>query len=209
MRDLCPPPPMRCSDPVWALIPWYVNGSLPPAEADIVKRHSLRCPLCAAEIARQHRLAREVRTADPFDVPLGPSWQTLRALIDADACALGPRAGWQWWLGDIQWGAAAVGALAAACAVLLVDPRPIDQGFRTLTGLEESAATVVKFQLGSGVDPGRLAEILRAHDLTLVAGPSEVGVYVAQAPKDADLDAAAATLMRAPEILFATPDALR
>ena len=72
-------------DSIWELIPWYVNGSLPPAEADAVRRHSSGCQICAAEIKCQRRLAKSVAKAEPFDPPLdlARNWENLRAQIEA------------------------------------------------------------------------------------------------------------------------------
>ncbi|SHN13443.1 Putative zinc-finger [Roseibium suaedae] len=89
LLDSSPPISVEPHDAVWELIPWFVNGTLPPAEQARVKQHVQSCPQCAAEVARQFELAKRVATEDPFDVPLSQSFTSLRAQIEAEALAGG------------------------------------------------------------------------------------------------------------------------
>lgn len=192
-------------DVVWKLIPWYVNGSLPPAEQQTVKRHSMTCPDCAAEIARQHGLAKQVAKIDPFEPPLSRSWEKLRAQIKADKRVRKPRFdAWRWFDG-FRGRMILTGAGAAAClmaAVLLV---PVEDNFRTLTSDAPGPQDTIKFQMAPDIDVERLKDILAKHGLTISAGPSETGVYTATVTGDTDLQTASKALMTAPEIMFAAP----
>ena len=78
---------------VWELIPWFVNGTLPASEQAMVKQHIQSCSHCAAEVARQFKLAKRVATEDPFDVPLSRSLKHLRDQINAEARAGGKQIG--------------------------------------------------------------------------------------------------------------------
>ncbi|MBD8891305.1 anti-sigma factor family protein [Roseibium litorale] len=89
MLDSSPPISAEPHDAVWELIPWFVNGTLPASEQAKVKQHIQSCPQCAAEVARQFKLAKRVATEDPFDVPLSRSWSHLRDQIEAEARAGG------------------------------------------------------------------------------------------------------------------------
>lgn len=48
----------QCTD-ITLLLPWFVNGSLEPAERRMVRNHLINCPTCRRELA-QTRLARKL-----------------------------------------------------------------------------------------------------------------------------------------------------
>ncbi|WP_081593189.1 zf-HC2 domain-containing protein [Rhizobium sp. PDO1-076] len=87
----------------WALIPWYVNGSLPPEEAEVVRRHVLICAECAIEVLRQQRLSKHVVTDTVFDTSLAPSWDVLSAGFRVERNRITSQLGdWHWLWGN--WG---------------------------------------------------------------------------------------------------------
>ncbi len=189
---------------LWELIPWFVNGTLPPEEAEEVKRYARVSPEFAAEISRQHGLAKQVATADPFDVPLARSWDHLRAQIKAEEPKTKPRFGLQHWLDGLRGKFVVAGALAAACLVVVAVQYPIGENLHTLTSNTADAPTI-KFQVAPGLSRTQIEKLLAEHNLKLVSGPSEGGVYGASGQAVADPQAAAQELMRLPEILFAAP----
>ncbi|WP_196223328.1 zf-HC2 domain-containing protein [Roseibium sp. RKSG952] len=69
---------------VWELIPWYVNGTLPASEMEMVQRHLETCPVCEAEVHNQMSLAKKVAVKAPFGQPLSRSWDKLREQIQAE-----------------------------------------------------------------------------------------------------------------------------
>lgn len=55
---------MNSHDDIRALLPWYANGTLEPAERERVESHVDACADCAAELA-DHRRQREAATTSP------------------------------------------------------------------------------------------------------------------------------------------------
>ena len=197
-------------DSIWELIPWYVNGSLPPEEADAVRRYSSGCPICAAEIESQRRLAESVAAEESLDISPSRNWEKLRAQIEADKRARTPQTpggGLRRWFPGLNMGFALAGTAAAALLVAVLVVQPSDHGFETLTSGEKQGVQTIKFQTAPGVDREVLDRVLASQGLTLVAGPSESGVYAARAPAGANLEEAAKALMATPEVLFAAPEA--
>lgn len=206
MHDSNPIPRSEAYETAWELIPWYVNGSLPEDEAELVRHQARISPEFAAEVARQHDLAQQVATVDPSDAPVDRSWEKLRAQIDAEATARAPVPRSRGWLAGLRGGYTLGGLGVAACvllAVVLFQPEGDD--YQTLTSGSE-AGPAIKFQLAGDLSPDALAQLLAAHGLTLIDGPSEAGVYTAAASAEADLATAARDLMATPEVLFAAPD---
>lgn len=207
MRDTRNPGSGECHDPLWELIPWYVNGSMPPEQTEAIKRHGTSCTTCAAEIERQRRLAKGVVLVDPFEAPLSQSWEHLRAQIEAEDRARSPRAGtWRRFRG-LQGGLFLAGTFAAVCLIVVGAIWPFDDGFKTLTSEAEHMTYVIKFQAAPEVNEERLIRLLAEHGVALVTGPSEAGVYTAVAPAGTDLEAAAKALMATSEVMFAAPEA--
>src|SRR5690349_18646571 len=73
------------------LIPWYVTGTLEPAEHALVEEHLATCADCAADLASEERLRAEVAALSP--VPSG-QWETLR---DRALASSSQRRGAGWW----------------------------------------------------------------------------------------------------------------
>lgn len=189
----------------WELIPWYVNGSLPENEAALVRDQARISPQLAAEIARQRVLAQQVATVDPSEAPVDRSWEKLRAQIASEKRAQMPRQEAKGWLAGLRGGYALGGLGVAACvllAVLLVEPAGVT--YRTLTSSPETGPAI-KFQLAGDLAEGELTQLLAAHGLTLLEGPSDAGVYTASAAPGVDLARAAKDLMATANVQFAAP----
>lgn len=190
----------------WELIPWYVNGSLPEDEAELVRHQARISPQFAAEVARQHDLAQQVATVDPSEAPVERSWEKLRAQIDAEATARAPAPQPRSWFAGLRGGHALGGLGVAACVLLAVVLfQPADDDYQTLTS-GAGADHAVKFQLAGELAEDDLTQLLAAHGLTLLDGPSETGVYTAAAAPEADLATTAQALMATSEVLFAAPN---
>ncbi|MDO6590533.1 hypothetical protein DS901_18240 [Loktanella sp. D2R18] len=193
-----------CPDHIWELIPWYVNGSLPQEQAEAVELHGETCPACAAEIGRQRTLAKDVVKVDPFEVPLSRSWETLRAQIEAENWAMTPKVEKRRFAGLHGGIIALIGTVAVAC--LLVVAMPVQTDFDMLTSAPDTATDVIKLQLAPNMVQAQLEQVLSEFGSTLIAGPSENGVYTITVEGDADLQAVADALMSTPEIAFAAPE---
>lgn len=197
--------PVECTAPEWDLIPWYVNGSLPADEADSVRAHCETCPACAAEVKAQQRLAAKLQVTDLFEEEQARSWDHLKAQIEADARARAPK-GRDWSFMSKGWLALAGGAVAACLVVAVQFGQPAGQEFETLTSETVDAASLIRFQTQPGLPESALEAVLKTHGATLVAGPSEAGVYVAQVNDTANTKTVAVALMSTDEIIFAAPE---
>ena len=63
----------------------------------------------------------------------------------------------------------------------------------------------IKFQLAGDLAEGELTQLLAAHGLALLEGPSDAGVYTATAAPGVDLVRAAKDLMATANVQFAAP----
>lgn len=193
-------------DDVWELIPWYVNGSLPPEEMTVIQHHISGCAECTLEVSRQRGLASQISIDDPSAGAASRSWKKLSAQIksERDSSPKGSR-GWSRF-GGLRGGLMLGGACAAACLLAVVIIMPADSGFRTLTSGAPDGSNSIKFQTVSGLTPAQLETILGDYGLELVGGPSESGVYTAISTRSGtDPQAASKALMTAPQIIFAAP----
>jgi Putative zinc-finger len=193
-------------DDVWELIPWYVNGSLPPEEMAVIQRHIAGCAECTLEVSRQRGLAGQIALDEPDEAATARSWKKLSTQIrsERDSGRKASRNAFR--LGGFRGGLMLGGACAAACLLAIAVVLPVDSGFRTLTSNTSGGNEAIKFQTVAGLTPSQLETILADHGLKLVAGPSEGGVYTAVSVRsEADLEAAAQALMAAPQIIFAAP----
>ncbi|GMG84664.1 hypothetical protein LNKW23_38800 [Paralimibaculum aggregatum] len=210
-------------DEVWMLIPWYVSGGLDEAERAQVEAHRAGCADCAAELERQARLAgcvAALEVPEPDAAAEDRAWQRLAQRIDTEAAVLAPReargggllerlaemfrGGW------LSYGVPAVAVvLAVAVAIWWQVDGPAPKFYDTLTA-EEGApdGPALRIRAAEGADPARIAELAAVAGFAVRGGPSEGGVYTlvpaGEAPGEAALAAAAATLEAAPEVLFAT-----
>ncbi|MGR3783777.1 MAG: hypothetical protein ACU0DT_21220 [Albimonas sp.] len=207
-------------DDLWALIPWYVNGTLDAAEAAAVQRAIDADDAFAAEVDRQLGVAARVCLLEEPQMAQAQarSWDTLRARIEAEERARTPApAPGETVSGAVprllsrlgsRLGLALAGGLcAAALAIAVLAPGGGDDAYRTLTSQGVEAGPAIRFQAAPELGRDELERLLAAQGLTLAGEPSESGVFRALAPRDADLAAAAERLMAAPQILFAAPEA--
>ncbi|MBP1852473.1 hypothetical protein [Rhizobium halophytocola] len=174
-----------------------------------MRRHIVTCAECAAEVARQHKVAKHVATADPFEQPLSRSWEKLRAQIESDDRIARPQFRARRRFGGYRGSFTLAAASLAACLVAVVMFGPADHNFRTLTSSIPEDLHTVKFQTKPGIGVDEIKAILTRHGLSLVSGPSETGVYTAKSISEADaanLQTVSQALMETPEILFAAPD---
>lgn len=71
-------------DAIWEILPWYVNGTLDASETRRVEAYIETCPLCAAEVREQRRLAEELAQIGPAEALQARNWAELRARIAAE-----------------------------------------------------------------------------------------------------------------------------
>ena len=193
-------------DDVWELIPWYVNGSLPPEDMALIQRHVAGCTECTLEVSRQRGLAGLIAFDAPDETAAARSWKKLSTQIRSEQDGARKASRNAFYLAGFRGGLMLGGACAAACLLAIVIVLPIDSGFRTLSSNTRGAGETIKFQTVAGLTQSQLEAILFDHGLELVAGPSEAGVYTAvSVHSESNLDLAAQALMAAPQIIFAAP----
>lgn len=213
------------TDALWALIPWYVNGTLDDDETRAVERRRDSDPAFAAEIDQQSALAAGIAAQEMPDLQAAESRSlaSLKARIAAEDRARGTATGGQgWWAALAGWlpglgGGGGLAVAGTACAALLAvlvlsgvmtgsGPETPQGDFRTLTSDPDTPGAFIKFQPAGDVSRDALERLLAAHGLALVGDASETGVFRARAREGMDTDALAGTLMQAEEILFAAPE---
>lgn len=202
-------------DEAWALLPWYVNGSLGSGEQDAVRAHAGACLTCARELRRLQLLARALDVPGT-DYACGQAFARLEHRLDRQ------RRG-----GRVRAALAAVfapvplvaGAALLLCSSLIVasivlsggdDGLPREQPFQTLGRQAGSdgrlGAPTLRVVLR---DDGARADWLARHHAELVDGPSAIGVMtvrVALGPQR--LDDVVADLRADDHTLFVEPVSL-
>lgn len=77
----------RVHDEVWALLPWFVNGTLDEFEATRVRNHMRTCTRCQREVAGQTWLRGRIHRAPPMANAVAPGFEKLLARIQNETVA--------------------------------------------------------------------------------------------------------------------------
>lgn len=209
------------------VLPWYVAGTLDPAEAARVAAHVARCPACAADARAERRLAEAVAHLVVEDIGAARGWQALRQRLSAEGAILpAPPTGAAARVRPLRsvprryvpLAAVAAAAAAVGLAGMAILWHTADRGtspgagsFRTLTEPRPAASGQgLRVQVAPGTAHECVAALARAEGLAVGDGPSPRGVYtLVIADGDAPLSERAERLRIAPEILFvgSRPDA--
>ncbi len=80
-----------------------------------------------------------------------------------------------------------------------------ETAYGTVAGTEGVLEADLSFSFAPGTTEADLRALLLEHQLSLVAGPSALGLYTAAAAPDTDIDALVASLDASPLILFVQP----
>jgi len=169
---------------VWDLLPWLANGTLDETQARRCETHLQKCPECAAEYEAQRALQREIVDSPAVLQTPHASLRKLMAKIDADelvrdtpVIAARPR--------KVRWLAAAVivqtvglislaGFMTWKLHEIREQPR-----YATLSSAPAmpSHGPLARVVFDDSTSVGTIANLLRAQEAQIVAGPSEAGVY--------------------------------
>ena len=155
------------------LLPWFVNGSLAAAEADLVSSHLARCSRCQADAAEQADLRALAAGVEPAgDVDRG--WAQLRQRIEAGSHAAAPRhRGRKQWL---AWAVALQAGVLLALTLMLLPLR--DDRYRALgTGSAAAEANAVAV-FRSDATNQQMRDALHAVGARIVGGPTVTGAYL-------------------------------
>jgi hypothetical protein len=223
--------PLRpvCIEEAARLLPWFVNGTLSESQAGGVAEHLKRCAICREDADDLSQWRLKLRLPGPVEHAPHAGWQKLRARIDeaeGDAVAR-PHRGRGFSIGAVpgasggafsgsgtlqRWlpAVAAMQALALAAlgAALLLRPTPAPNAeFRTLsTARAEPPGLRVVFAPATTL--AELQALLQANQLSVLAGPSDAGIFtLALRSADAPIrrEDALARLRADPRVRFAEP----
>lgn len=218
----------RSHDEAFQWIPWLVNGRVPQEHVEWLGRHIAECDVCRNEVEDQRRLREAIRQ-DESNIEYAPQaalqklWARIevsdhgaasqegidhvvdRENVPPDARRPEPR--------PQRWMLAAATVLAVGLGLLLAlswrAQVPGSAEYRTAT-----APTAVPDRVGQiravfspSVTVDELTRIVTETRLTIVAGPSDSGVYTlaVQPGQDLAVEDALVRLRNDPRVRFAEP----
>ncbi len=186
--------PPACPDEAARLLPWFVNGTLPAADAQLVQAHLAHCDTCRSDAAALARMRTLLRSPGQVEHAPHPGLRKLMQRIDAaeslpqgadlSAASAGPppagrpaRSRTTGWLV----GAVALQSLALVfvAAGTLRSPGAADEAaYRTLTTAQAPAAQpALRVVFAPSTTLAELQTLLRDHGLAAQSGPSEAGLF--------------------------------
>jgi hypothetical protein len=191
---------------VWALLPWYVNGTLSGRDLDLVTGHLSACSDCAEEVARCHDLAVAEGTVTAVArVPSTERLARLLARIDAIEAAGSCDHGWRGRLRDridalrellqsapapARWALAAQGTLVVLLVAVVAWQAALSSGqpYRTLASAPEQAPrgqAQIRVVFTDDISEREMRAVLEHVEGKIVDGPSAVGAYTVEVPVSA------------------------
>ena len=188
-------------DAVWALIPWYVNGTLDEDERARVEHHAAKYPACQREIAEQRRLADAMSETDIAEHVAEAAWRNIHNRI-------APKRRLAW----VAVPPLPLGLAAATCIMALVvvsTPQfgpPDNADFSTLTVEPKVSEILLKIRPVPGADPADVQAVLNGAGILAAGQPSETGLITMPVPPNLDAAALAEELMQSPLIAFVAGD---
>lgn len=198
---------------VWELLPWYANGTLGDGERRTVEEHAVQCERCRKEMEACRQLGEAVRQT-AVEAPT-PHPARLSRLMDRLDQAEGPsRPARLIHLltatpKPVRWVLAAqlAALLLLAAAPLWTPPPPPPAEFKTLSDpVAVAAGPQVRVVFADGATERQIRGVLLPIGGQLAGGPSPLGVYTIEIPRDRDpLPVVLRHLRSRPEVSFAEP----
>jgi Putative zinc-finger len=211
------------------LIPWYVNGTLDPAERPLLSTHLAACAPCRADYEAQVRLFEAMQADQTVVFAAEPSFQKLMSRIGATEDAAGLAAGGAAPQAPLRLRAptgrrAFGGAVRWLAAAAVLEALGLGYGawswhahatpgsaYVTLTSADPSyrESPRVRIVFRSGLSMQGLGSILHSADAHIIDGPTDSNVYTLGFT-GADVSAGllerrVATLRASSDVLFAEP----
>ena len=191
-------------DAVQELLPWFVTGTLSPAETERVEAHLAACEACREDLAFERKLAHGVASL-PLNADDG--WQAMKLRMaesrsNGAVRLLRRRVPLAW---------AMVGSLAAsvAFAVVLTGVRPStppasQPAYHTLGSAAADAQGQVVVLFRPDTTEQQMRVVLEAQGARLVDGPTAAGAYVLHIDSGTPDDAIEA-LRQSSQVVLAEP----
>jgi hypothetical protein len=191
-----------------SLLPWYVNGTLDPAEAALVEAHLEICADCRADLDADRALGREVAGLS-MDVEHG--WAAMRARMETTPELRSARttaSSIRFLRRPVAIGWAVAGQLAAAALIVAIAlparHAPADASYHALGTAATAEPGNLVIQFKPDVTEGAMrAAFIRAGS-RVVDGPTASGAYVLRVDGN-KRDTALKQLRATPGIALAEP----
>lgn len=172
-----------CHDEAARLLPWFVNGTLAPTDEQYVELHLKTCTACRGDAAGLTLLRTAMRSPGQVEHAPHAGLHKLLKRIDGGVSTAAPAAVHRRQPGSmVRWLTGAVVLQSMALAVMgttaLRSHERDEAAYRTLTAapaLPAKASLRVVFL--PSLTLAELQLLLSSHGLTVVAGPSEAGLY--------------------------------
>jgi hypothetical protein len=216
-------------DPVWHMIPWYVNGRAEDKQREQIETHLRVCNECRNEVMAQRQILNAIASDKRIDSVPGVAFQRLWERISneesrtpddaeppSETDSLAPAQAPMRARASVltHWLAAAVIIEAIGITVLTVALRSNDAveppaaQFRTVTSTPATTQGDIRAVFAPEATTSELQRLLEQSGLQIVAGPTEAGVYTLASTTtatDSRRNAALASLRVSPAVRFAEP----
>ncbi len=188
---------------VFALLPWYVNGSLDSNEMIFVEDHLAQCVICSDAIAEEMQIARKIQPRNSDDHHLARmiakqnrNYSALREAIEQ------PRAG----IGKSLLKLAAPVAVSVVATVAIgIWLQSGEHVYETMTQpVGTQGADVIQFAFVDKTTEQQMRQVFLQVGGNLSGSPSATGIYRIYLHEDADATHALSFLQAQPVIKWVT-----
>ena len=187
-----------------SLLPWYVNGTLDPAETALVEEHLAACADCRADLEADRALGRQVADLS-MDVEHG--WAAMRARMETTP-QLRSASPMRFLRRPVAIGWAVAGQLAAAALIVAIAlparHAQTDADYHVLGSATVAAPGNLIIQFKPDVTEGAMRAAFMRTGSRVVDGPTASGAYVLRVDGN-KRDAALNQLRATPGIALAEP----
>jgi anti-sigma factor RsiW len=214
---------------VFALFPWYLNGTLAEIDRRKVDEHVALCAACRDQLAREREIYRAMSSAESSLEFIPASFSRLQARLDtlatdrvestepsvrqstgvrqsAGGNGISGRRGRTLWprFAAASIAVLAVGSLGLVSADRWVQIHALRSAYRTVTTSAPRAPDeVIRAVFSPAITLVELQAILDEAQLRIVSGPTEAGVYSLAANSDRPVTDSLSLLRRHTSVRFA------